>query len=482
VLIVDDEPIIGYSLRRMLEEEGVQTHLAQTGAEGLRRYHALEPDVVVLDYQLPDTTGLEVFRAIQAADPRTPVILITAFGTTDLAIEAMRLGAFDYLIKPLDYDRIKGLLKRAFEAARLMGPASLLPGADNGDRIVGRSAVMQEMCKLIGRVAPTDATVLIMGESGVGKELVARAVYQNSRRSAQRFLAINCAALPESLLESELFGHEKGAFTGADRRRIGKFEQCNGGTLFLDEIGDMPAVLQAKMLRVLQDQRFERLGSADTVHTDVRLIAATNADLARKVDEGQFRVDLYYRLRVVTIRVPPLRERREDIPELASTFLFRFNAQLRTQLSGFHPDALALLVQHSWPGNVRELQSAVKEAMVRSAGRLVMPADLETVLRGGPGQGPVTAGPAPAPLSQQPQAELQSVEAMVADLLAQGETGIYHKVLEHVERLVLARVLESSGGRQVLASDLLGINRTTLRKRLRELGMSVGRVVVDEHE
>ena len=290
LLVIDDEPIIGYSFKRALAGEGVNVRAAQTGADGLRQFAELRPGVVVLDFQLPDRTGLDVFREIHARDPHVPVILITAHGTTETAIEAMRLGVFDYLVKPVDLVGVKAVLRRAFEAGRLMQPASALP-SPTGDRLLGRSAVIQEMCKLIGRAAPTDATVLILGESGTGKELVARAVYQHSRRAARPFLALNCAALPETLLESELFGHEKGAFTGADRRRVGRFEQCDGGTLFLDEIGDAPPAVQAKLLRVLQDRKFERLGGTETVAADVRLIAATNLNLADRVNAGAFRMD-----------------------------------------------------------------------------------------------------------------------------------------------------------------------------------------------
>lgn len=487
LLVVDDEPIVGYSFKRILKPSGIEVLTASTGKEGLRVFHESRPDVVVLDYQLPDRTGLDLFRELHAAAPRTPVIMITAHGTTDTAIEAMRLGAFDYLTKPVDYERIHDLLERAFETARLMEPASLLPDAREEGRIIGRSKTMQEMCKLIGRVAPQDVTVLILGESGTGKELIARAIYQNSHRADKPFLAINCAALPEQLLESELFGHERGAFTGAEKRRVGKFEQCDQGTLFLDEVGEMSPAVQAKMLRVLQDQAFERVGGNETIKTNVRLVAATNTNLSGRVDAGEFRMDLFYRLRVVTIRVPPLRDRKEDVPELATTFLFRFNAQLGTSFVGIHPDAMALLQQHSWPGNIRELQSAVKEAMFRGTGRLLLPGDVAPTLgTSGPAIPTLppreTAPPvAPAP-TPSPDAGRTDIEGMIDGMLSQGEPGVYYKVLEQVERLVLGKVLQRTQGRQGQASELLGINRTTLRNRLRELGMSVSRIVVDEHD
>ncbi|HEV3446741.1 MAG TPA: sigma-54 dependent transcriptional regulator, partial [Gemmataceae bacterium] len=317
LLVIDDEQSVRYSFQRVLEGDGTTVLTTGTAAEGLKAVREQAPDVVVLDIQLPDRSGLDLFQDLHELDPKRPVIFITAHGTTETAIEAMKRGAFDYLVKPVDLERISQVLGRAYEAARLMHVPAVLPAEESGDRIVGRSHIMQEMCKAIGRIAPQDVNVLILGESGTGKELVARALYHHSRRANLPFLAINCAALPETLLESELFGHEQGAFTGAVRRRIGKFEQCDGGTLFLDEIGDMAPSLQAKMLRVLQEQRFERVGSNETLQTRVRVLAATNHDLDQLVAEGRFRKDLYYRLNVVRIVAPPLRARVDDIAELA---------------------------------------------------------------------------------------------------------------------------------------------------------------------
>jgi two-component system nitrogen regulation response regulator GlnG len=381
LLVIDDEESVRYSFRRAFEGERVQVVTAGTAAEGLDQVRTHAPDVVVLDLQLPDRSGLEVFRQIQADDPKRPVIFITAHGTTETAIEAMKGGAFDYLVKPVDLERLSQLIDRAFEAARLMRVPAVLPAEESGDRIVGRSPIMQEMCKMVGRIAPQDVNVLILGESGTGKELVARALYHHSRRADRPFMAINCAAIPEPLLESELFGHEQGAFTGATRRRIGKFEQCASGTLFLDEIGDMPAGLQAKMLRVLQEQQFERVGGNETLQTHVRILAATNQDLEKLIAEGRFRKDLYYRLKVVTIQVPPLRERLDDVAELAHYFLFRFNRELRMDMRGFAPETLELLQAYSWPGNVRELQSLIKQAMVHASGHILLPEFLPDELR-----------------------------------------------------------------------------------------------------
>jgi two-component system nitrogen regulation response regulator GlnG len=348
---------------------------------------------------------------------------------------------------------------------------AMLPVEDEVDRIVGRSAVMQEMCKLIGRLAPQDVNVLILGESGTGKELVARALYHHSKRADQPFLAINCAAIPETLLESELFGHEAGAFTGAQKRHIGKFEQCHGGTLFLDEIGDMPLQLQAKMLRVVQEQRFERLGGNESVRTQVRLLFATNQDLEKLVEEGRFRRDLYYRLRVLTIQVPPLRDRLGDVPELAHYFLFRFNQELGLDLRGFAPQTLELLGRYQWPGNVRELQGVIQHAMLHASGHLVVPEFLPP---------PLQQGTLPAPPAGAPPANRFDLEQYMEELLAQpNQTNLHSQVIQRVERLLLSRVLAHTQGHQGRASELLGLNRTTLRNKLRALGLAVDRVVTE---
>jgi two-component system nitrogen regulation response regulator GlnG len=473
LLVIDDEQSVRYSFRRVLEGEGVVVLTAATAAEGLRQVREQRPDVVVLDIQLPDRSGLEVFRDIQALDPRRPVVFITAHGTTETAIQAMKGGAFDYLVKPVDLERLSQVVGRAFEAARLMQVPAVLPTEEQGDRIVGRSLVMQEMCKAIGRIAPQDVNVLITGESGTGKELVARALYQHSRRADKPFLAINCAAIPESLLESELFGHEQGAFTGAARRRIGKFEQCDSGTLFLDEIGDMPAPLQAKILRVLQEQRFERLGSNETVQTQVRVLAATNQDLQKLVQEGRFRKDLYYRLNVVTIRVPPLRVRLDDVAELAHYFLFRFDRELGLEFRAFAPQALELMEHYSWPGNVRELQSAIKQAMLQASGHLVLPEFLPEAIH------QADAGPVGAAAVADVSTVGLELDSLIDGLLQPGQSNLHEKVMAAVERVLFSRVLAYTKGHQALASQLLGLNRTTLRYKLRSLGLAVDKTVHD---
>jgi two-component system, NtrC family, nitrogen regulation response regulator GlnG len=470
LLIVDDEPSIRYSFQRAFEGESMQVRTARTAAEGLNEVRLEPPDVVVLDLQLPDRTGMEVFHELHAAYPRLPVIFITAHGTTETAIEAMKHGAFDYLVKPVDVDRLGQIIDRAAEAARLMQTPAMLPTEAEPDRIVGRTPVMQEMCKAIGRIAPQEVNVLIRGESGTGKELVARALYQHSARAQRPFLAINCAAIPEALLESELFGHEQGAFTGATKKHIGKFEQCDGGTLFLDEIGDMPPGLQAKMLRVLQEQTFERLGGGETVHTRVRVLAATNQDLEALVAQGRFRKDLYYRLNVVMIKIPPLRERRGDVPELAHYFLFRYDRELRLTLSGFDPTALAMLERYDWPGNVRELQSAIKQAMLHATGPVMLPEFLPDVVR-------VAAEPPPA--QEALSATGVDIGAFIDHLIVSGKADLHAVVIAAVERELLLRVLRHTGGHQTQASELLGLNRATLRHKLKTLGLAVDRVVTE---
>jgi two-component system nitrogen regulation response regulator GlnG len=470
LLIVDDEPSIRYSFQRAFEGDDLCVRTARTAAEGLQAVRQETPDVVVLDLQLPDGSGLDVFQELHADHPRLPVIFITAHGTTETAIEAMKHGAFDYLVKPVDVDRLGQIIDRAVAAARLMQTPAMLPTEAEPDRIVGRTPVMQEMCKAIGRIAPQEVNVLIRGESGTGKELVARAVYHHSARAQRPFLAINCAAIPETLLESELFGHEQGAFTGATKRHIGKFEQCDGGTLLLDEIGDMPAPLQAKMLRVLQDQTFVRIGGGETVHTHVRVLAATNQDLETLVARGRFRKDLYYRLNVISIKIPPLRERRADVPELAHYFLSRYNRELGRSFGGLAPESLGLLQRYDWPGNVRELQSAIKQAMLHATGHLLLAEYLPEPVR-------AAAAAQPSPAAPTGGAPVIDIAGLIERLLAEGQKDIHATVIAAVERELLQRILRHTGGHQTQASDVLGLNRATLRHKLRTLGLAVDRVV-----
>jgi two-component system nitrogen regulation response regulator GlnG len=468
LLIVDDEPSVCYGFRRAFGEMGVEVIGARSVADGLEQFRSRRPDVVVLDLQLPDGSGLDLFEAIREEAASVPVIFITAHGTTQTALSAMKHGAFDYLIKPVDLGRLTAILRRAFESARALQVAAVSAAPDPFDQIIGCSPVMQEMCKTIGRVAPQDVSVLIVGESGTGKELVAHTLHEHSRRANRPFLAINCAALPENLVESELFGHEPGAFTGADRTRIGKFEQADEGTLFLDEIGDMPLGVQAKMLRLLQEQTFERLGGRQTLRTQVRILAATNQDLEKRIEEGKFRHDLYYRLRVVSIHVPPLRERGEDVPALAQHFLRLYNKELGLSLRGFAPETMALFRGYSWPGNVRELQGAVKEAMLRASGHQLLPEFLPAYLLRRTRTGSS---------AERAEGGGLEVDALIDRFLAEGGGDLYDKVTREVERFLLTRILRQTRGHQAQASEVLGITRTTLRNKLRELGIVLDKVV-----
>ena len=467
LLVIDDEPAIRHAFQRAFGGELI-VRTATTAAEGLVAVAADRPDVVVLDVSLPDATGLDTFRRLRAIDARIPVILITGHGTTDLAIEAMTEGVYEYLLKPLELPDLRRLVERALHSSALMRTPAAMPEVEpappTGDVLLGRCPAVQEVYKAVGRVARQNVTVLIRGESGTGKELVARAIYQHSHRADKPFLAINCAAIPENLLESELFGHEKGAFTGADRKRIGKFEQCHGGTIFLDEIGDMTPLTQAKILRLIQEQRFERLGGSETVQTDVRLIAATNADLEKMTADGRFRRDLYFRLNVFTIALPPLRDRGDDVGVLIDHYLARFGRELGKPVAEVAPEAAAALRAYPWPGNVRELQSVLKQALLRMSGAALLVDFLpELVLR-------ASAEPASAWAD------------FVAGRIAAGSENLYAEALERMEREVIVRVLKHTEGNQLQAARVLGITRGSLRNKVRALGISIARSVWSDDE
>lgn len=467
LLVVDDDPLIHLRFQRDFEGQDLTIQLAKTAEEGLRKLREHAADTVVLDVMLPDMSGLEAFHEVKKLDSHVPVIFITASEESSTAIEAMKLGAFDYLTKPLDRNAVRSLVARAIETRRMAStPVEMdaTPSVPQRDTLVGRCPAMQEVYKAIGRVASQDLTVLITGESGTGKELVARAIFQHSQRSQQKFLAINCAAIPDSLLESELFGHEKGAFTGADQQRIGKFEQCTGGTLFMDEIGDMTPPTQSKVLRALQDQQFERVGGNETIQTDVRLIAATNRNLPQLVEQGLFRQDLYYRLVDFTIHLPPLRERRPDVPLLAEYFLKRFNPDLGKSVTDISPAAMNVLTGYEWPGNIREFQSVLKQALLNATGPVLAVEDLpESVRR------------ADAALPEHSAGTFNEIGwgAFVDQRIAAGSQQIYQDAQRQMERQIIAHVLRHTAGNQARAARLLGITRTTLRNKLRELGISI---------
>ncbi len=470
LLLIDDYPtlILG-QMRQAFPAPPHWVEAATSGAEGLERVAAKLPDVILLDLNLPDQSGLEVFRQVRQIDRRVPVIFVTVAKTADAAIEAMKEGAYDYLFKPIDLNHLHRVVGEALEVARRMREPAVVaetaPDPDVDGAIVGASPAMREVYKAIGRVAAQDVPVLITGESGTGKELVARAIYQHGPRAKAPFLAINCAAIPENLLESELFGHEKGAFTGADRRRIGKFEQCNGGTLFFDEVGDMPLALQAKLLRVLQEQAFERVGGGETVRTDVRLIAATHRDLKSWSEEGKFRADLYYRLGVFALHLPPLRERGDDLDVLVRHFVTRFSRELGRDVREVAPEALARLRGYSWPGNIREVQSVLKQALLQTCGNTLLPACLPAL--------PAEPG---SSVAESPAAgEDITLKEFIRLCLASDDGDRYAEAHRRLDRVLLTRSLKATGGNQLETARQLGISRDTLRRRMRELGLHLSR-------
>ena len=466
ILLIDDEADVQYSFRRIFDSAEIQLTTASSGEEGLKNFPKLKPDLVIMDVRMGGINGLETLRRLREIDAKQLVIMMTAFGTTQTAIEAMKLGAYDYLLKPFDVPKLQQIVFDALKAARDMKQVvsyqPLLDSEDYDLGIVGRSEAMQQVYKLIGQLAASDATALITGESGTGKELVARAIYHHSKRSEQPFLAINCAAIPENLLESELFGHERGAFTGAVTQRIGKFEQCDRGTIFLDEIGDMSLATQTRMLRVLQSGTFERVGGNHSVKVDVRVIAATNKPLEEAVAARQFREDLFYRLNVVRIHLPSLRERREDIPLLANYFLKKFSGKTGGRKS-IATAAMKALENYNWPGNVRELENVIQRATVVAKGNVILPKDFPAEIFGRT----TTAAPSTVTHSE-------DLPALAARLFAWARRDSKLKLIPAVERELIIQALMETKGNQVQAAKLLGITRATLRKRIEKFKITRG--------
>jgi nitrogen regulation protein NR(I) len=464
ILVVDDESNVLRAFEEILAVRGHEVVTARGAEEAIGRLKRDAFDLVILDIRLPGMSGLDALAQINHIQPRLPVIVMTGQGTTDTAIEATKRGAFDYQLKPFEPAEMLRTIAKALEAARLMkGHLALGPEPAPGaaEAIVGRSTAMQQVYKAIGRVAQTDATVLIRGESGTGKELVARAIFEHSARSQNSLVVVNCAAIPETLLESELFGHERGAFTDARARRIGKCEQADGGTLFLDEIGDIPLAIQGKILRVLQESTFQRLGGNETIQVDVRLLCATNRDLEKAIAERVFREDLYHRLNVVTIKLPPLRERRDDIPPLVAYFLSRYARILKVEKPPLAADALESLVNYSWPGNVRELEHLIQRLMIFTGGYTIQASDL-------PWQ---TAGAAATTGSALPSREEQALSLVRAHLAAYEGNRAHDDLLEQLERLLLAEALRRSDGNQTHAARFLGLPRPTLHAKLQKYGL-----------
>ncbi len=469
ILLIDDEEDVRYSFQRIFDSPDIELSTASSGEEGLKMIPNLEPDLVIMDVRMGGMSGLETLRRIREMDSKLLVILMTAYGTTQTAIEAMKLGAYDYLLKPFDVPKLKALVANALKAARDMKQVvsyqPLLESEDYEQGVVGRSEPMQQVFKLIGQLAASDATALITGESGTGKELVARAVYHHSKRIAQPFIAVNCAAIPEQLLESELFGHERGAFTGATNQRIGKFEQCHRGTLFLDEVGDMTPTTQTKILRVLQSGTFERVGGNQPIRVDVRIIAATNKPLEQAVATRQFREDLFYRLNVVRIRIPPLRERREDIRLLVNYFLRKFARDQKTEPRSIAPSALKALEKYHWPGNVRELENTIRRALVVAKGDAILAGDLPLEITGGPETDLATASNA----SDAPATD--DIARLARQLFDWAKRDPKLHIIPAVERELVIQALRETKGNQVHAAKLLGVTRATLRKRVEKFGI-----------
>ena len=497
LLLIDDDRDVHYAFQRSFDMPEIELTTAPSGEEGLRIIPKLKPDLVLLDNRMgTGMTGLETLRRIRQSDSKLLVILMTAYGTTQTAIQAMKLGAYDYLLKPFDVPKLKEVVLNALKAAREMregtrynfepGGRPLLQPEDLESEIVGQSAPMREVFKLIGQFASTDTTVLITGESGTGKELVAKAIWQHSDRSKGPFVAMNCAAIPEQLLESELFGHERGAFTGAVNPRAGKFEQCKGGVIFLDEIGDMTPPTQTKILRVLQSRKFERVGGNASIDADVRVIAATNKVLEQAVAAGEFREDLFYRLHGVRIHMPPLRERKDDIPLLVKYFLHKLAVRdslpstsgrgeggeghipvLSAPAKSIASSAMKALERYHWPGNVRELESQLRRVCVVAQGDVVLTKDLPPeITGGGAATGPVLSAEAVTS-----EGGVSDLSAVARQLFQWARRDPKLKIIPAVERELVIQALKETEGNQVHAAKLLGITRATLRKRVEKHGI-----------
>jgi two-component system response regulator HydG len=446
ILVVDDEESIRMMLRAVLEEEGYEIIEAADGPEAVKAVEQNPLDLILLDIRMTTMDGIETLTEIRKISPFVPVLMMTAYATVKTAVEALKAGAFEYLAKPLDIEELKILVQKALEYYRLreenLTLKERLGSRFDFSRIIGKGRKMKELFDFLAQVAPSEATVLILGESGTGKELVANAIHHNSPRTQQPFVKVACAALPETLLESELFGHEKGAFTGAIARREGRFQAAHRGTIFLDEVGEMSPAIQTKLLRVLQEREFEPVGSSRTVKVDVRVIAATNKDLGKEIKEGRFRDDLFYRLNVIPIHLPPVRERKEDIPALANHFLSLYREKNKKEIKEISPKALDLLIRHDWPGNIRELENCLERAVIVARGELIAPADLPPAIQNLPAGKEDAEIPFPAGIS-----------------------------LQEAEKALILKTLEDAGGNRSRAAEILGINRRTLQMKLKEYGM-----------
>ena len=461
ILLVEDDPAIVVTLHRVLAGEGYEVSIEKTGDSGLARAKESAVDLVITDLKLPGLSGLELVRQLHIARPRLPILMVTAHGSTETAIEATQSGAYDYLLKPFDIPELLKLVEDAVAASRLMSePVQIGAASPSHDAIVGNSRAMQAIYKEIGRIAAKPVSVLIRGETGTGKELIARAIYQYSDRANAPFVPINCAAIPETLLESELFGHERGAFTGAESRRIGRFEQADHGTIFLDEIGDMTPGTQVKLVRVLQEKCLQRVGGKETIPVDVRIIAATHRDLESAIKQNLFREDLFYRLSVVVLHLPPLRERKEDIPDLLRFFLQKYASEFSVDHTSIHPDAVEFLQAQTWPGNVRELENVSRKMLLLAQGYTISVEHVRTAL---------------AKLALPAASGDKTLQAYADELIAAAQRGdlsdAYARLHETAGRILISRAIETAQGNQAKAARWLGISRLTLREKLHQFGL-----------
>jgi two-component system response regulator AtoC len=463
LLIVDDEQSVRYSFKKLLNSSSYQISEASNATEAISVFKAENPHIVILDIEMPGKDGIQVLKEIKEISPKTPVIIITAYGSGDRVIKAMKYGAFEYIEKPFDIPRFISVLEEALKCSIIDNDLPYQKEnnknelrAQDIDVIVGESSAIKEVLKLIGKVATSDANILVVGESGTGKELVAKAIHKYSNRAAKPFIAINCAAIPESLLESELFGYEKGAFTGAERQKLGKFEEAHNGTLFLDEIGDMSISVQSKLLRILQEGTLERVGSTKSIKVDVRIVAATNRNLENDIVSKSFREDLYYRLKVITISLPPLRMRKEDIPILAQHFLAKHSTGAKNANLAFHPDAITRMASYSWPGNIRELENTIKRSVILAKGNIVTPEILY-------GESVVSV--------DQTNYDHSRLTQYLNPKISSSEGEVYKLAIDEFEKDLLQWALNKAGWNQVNAAKLLGVSRVMLHDRIEKFGL-----------
>jgi len=461
ILVVDDEEKVCWAFEQFLKSEGHTALIASNAQDAIEMVTSESPELVIMDIKMPGSIdGLDAIIEMKKIDPNIYIIIMTAYGTMQTAIKAMQSGAYDYIVKPIDLDQIKIVIDKALIARKQSQELAMLRSEVMGkyqkDNLVGNNPKMQEIYKLIGTLTTNDLTVLIEGETGVGKELVAKAIHYNSPRKDKPFVAVNCAALTESLLESELFGHEKGSFTGAVIQKQGKFEVAQDGTILLDEIGDISLKLQTKLLRVLDKREFERVGSNRPLKMNARIIASTNKDLSLEVQSGNFRSDLYYRLRVMYIKIPPLRERKDDIPLLVRHFIEMANESLGKKIIGVDDDVMDVLLEYDWSGNVRELENAIKSAAVLCKGDLILPEHLPSSIK----------------RIEHSSSVYHSLDSAIADVLMQkiqsGSTNPYDEIIDHVGSFIIKTTLDQYKQNQVKAASVLGISRTTLRKKMKE--------------